>query len=163
MHLAALLVLCAALAFPCAAGAVPANAGPIEAEEPATGMRVSVFQAGDEFFSYCTDEQGALLELDAEGYFRRVVRDGSGYALGGYVTQDGADLYAAQGESVLRGDAGLREKLTALRGSLRAAVPMLLSEEDEGDEDEDISEEELIDKPWLYEHLIVSNDAAAGH
>ena len=163
LHLAALLVLCAALAFPCAAGAVPANAGPIEAEEPATGLRVSVFQAGDEFFSYCTDEQGALLELDAEGYFRRVVRDGSGYALGGYVTQDGADLYAAQGESVLRGDAGLREKLTALRGSLRAAVPMLLSEEDEGDEDEDISEEELIDKPWLYEHLIVSNDAAAGH
>ena len=55
LHLAALLVLCAALAFPCAAGAVPANAGPIEAEEPATGLRVSVFQAGDEFFSYCTD------------------------------------------------------------------------------------------------------------
>ena len=155
--LTALLALCAALTLPCAAGAVPAYSGLIEIREPATGLRVSTCQVGDEFFSYCTDEQGVLLELDADGYFRRVVREGDGYALGSYVTQDGDDSYAAQGESVHRGDADLRGKLTALRESLRAAVPMLL----DGAEDGEGTDYE--GKWWLYEHLEEQNDAAAGH
>ena len=157
--LAVLLALCAALALPCAAGAVPAHSGLIEIKEPATGLRVSVCQVGDEFFSYCTDEQGALLELDADGYFRRVVREGDGYALGGYVTQSSFRLFGRE-QSVSRGDEGLRDKLTALRGSLRAAVPMLL---DEGDGDEGTTGGDDEGKWWLYEHLEEKDDAAAGH
>lgn len=127
MGLKALLVLLAALVLPCTAVAVPANPGPIEIKEPATGLGVSVCQAGDEFFSFCTDEQGVLLELDAEGYFRRVVREGDGYALGSYATGSQYGLSGLE-ESVRRGDEGLREKLTAMREGLRAAVPMLLDE-----------------------------------
>lgn len=162
-----LLLLLAALTLPLTAGAVPAGAGSIVMVEPATGQSVTGCQVGDEFFSYCTDEQGALLELDAEGYFRRVVREGDGYALGGYVTQEGAGLYAAQGENVCRGDAGLHGKLTALRESLRAAVPMLLGgeegSEEEGSEQEGGEGGGYEGKWWLYEHLEEPNDAAAGH
>lgn len=125
--LSVMLALLIALARPKSAGAVSASPGRIALTEPATGKRLSGYQVGDEFFSYCTDEQGMLLELDAEGYFRRVVREGDGYALGSCATGSQYGLSGRE-ESVRRGDEDLREKLTAMREGLRAAAPMLLDE-----------------------------------
>ncbi len=102
--------------------AAPAFPGPVTVTEPATGQSISIKNYGDEYFAYSTDTQGYLF-MENGGRFYYVRENGGDYAIGAPVL--GSDMNST-GElnadtRVKAGDAGLQNKLTALRKSLEKA------------------------------------------
>ena len=84
-----LLALLWLLCVPHASMAVPAFPGLVELTDEATGSTVQCALRGDESFSYMVDAQERVVVTDAQGCLRYVIRDGSGYALGGYLGDEG--------------------------------------------------------------------------
>lgn len=53
----------------CGAWAMPARKGAVEVAQP-DGSMITVYQHGDEFFHWMTNEQGDWLEMDKDGFYR---------------------------------------------------------------------------------------------
>ena len=53
----------------CSAWAIPARRGGIVKVQP-DGTEVTVYQHGDEYFRWMTNEKGEWLEMDEAGYYR---------------------------------------------------------------------------------------------
>lgn len=68
--------------------ACPAYSEPIKHKQP-DGKIVTIRQAGDEFFNYCTDINENPLLKDEKGFYRYVVTDQSGLKLGSIATDVG--------------------------------------------------------------------------
>ncbi|MDD3336530.1 MAG: putative Ig domain-containing protein [Eubacteriales bacterium] len=125
--LTALLLLAMLVCLlPWAAQAGPAYPGPFTVKEPSTGISVTVYHGGDEFFDYMTDASDYVI-VSAGGYFWYVNETDGAYDIGARVTggeQDGAEsrVQAAAAEE-------LKEKLTALQLSLPDAYAVTLSNE----------------------------------
>ncbi|MGN0996933.1 MAG: M6 family metalloprotease domain-containing protein [Candidatus Ventricola sp.] len=128
---AALFILLAALCAASGALAVPAFPGLLQLLDEATGETVPGYLCGDEFFSYRTDEQGHVVVTDELGCLRYVIRDGRGYALGGYLIAENGDT-AIGGVPALDGDEGLESALRALEQEIEASRPALFDEGDDG-------------------------------
>ena len=118
-----LLALLWLLCVPHASMAVPAFPGLVELTDEATGSTVQCALRGDESFSYMVDAEERVVVTDAQGCLRYVIREGSRYALGGYLIADNGDT-AIGGTAVKANDRGLQEKLTALLEEIAAQRPM---------------------------------------
>ena len=95
----------------------------VTAVRDAYGGSARVIAHGDEFFNYLTDEQGRLLCYDAYGALRYVVRQGDGYALGGWagasrLRSSGADGASNKTSYATEKDDAIEPKLRALRATL---------------------------------------------